>query len=247
MRYIYYILFIVAGISVLIAYELRSRPPAPRETALTVNEKVITVDEFNRLYASRPYGAESKSEFLNDLIVRELLIQEAQKQGIDREESFRRSIQNFYEQSLIKILIDRKFSSLNLSVSDEDLLQRFALFTKRFHMTIAASDTEEEALRGIYRKEESREVYFDDLSQELQGALASLAEGETSAPLRVGEEYVVIRLDKVVPDPSRTVPVSEKDKIKIRFLEEKKEKLINEWISGLKSKATIKIPGPGGD
>lgn len=242
MRYIYYILIIVLSLSALIAYELRSKPHTPQDTALMVNERVITVDEFNKLYSAYPYAAESKNEFINDLIVKELLIQESQKQGIDKEESFRRSIQNFYEQSLIKILIDRKFSSLDFSIRDEEFNQRLALLTKRFHLAISTSDTEEEARLGKYRKSETKAVYFDDLSQDMKDAVASLSEGKTSAPIRSGEQYVVIRLDKAEPAYSRTISASEKEKLKTMLVEEKKEKLINEWIADLKSKATIKIP-----
>ncbi|MDQ7786787.1 MAG: hypothetical protein RDU01_04195 [Thermodesulfovibrionales bacterium] len=245
MRYIYYILAIVLVLSAIIAYELKSKPRTPQDTALTVNERVISVDEYNKLYAARPYGAESKSEFINDLIVKALLIQEAQKQGIDKEESFRRSIQNFYEQSLTKILIDRKFSSLDFSISDEDFNRQLALLTKRFHITITTSGTAEEAQQGKYRKSEKKVVYFDDLSQNLKDAVVSLSEGKTSAPISAGEQYLVIRLDKVEPGPSRTISESEKEKIKALLVEEKKETLINEWIADLKSKATIKIPGAG--
>jgi hypothetical protein len=245
MRYIYYILIIVLGLSAIIAYELRSKPQTSQDTALTVNERVISVYEFSKLYSSCPYGAESKSEFINDLIVKELLIQESQKQDIDKEESFRKSIQNFYEQSLTKTLMDRKFSSLDFSISDEDFNRRLALLTKRFHITIATSDTAEKAQEGKYRKSETKVADFDDLSQNLQDAVVSLSEGEASAPIRAGEQYLVIRLDKVEPGPSRSISESEKEKIKTMLVEEKKERLINEWIADLKSKATIKIPVAG--
>ena len=245
MRYIYYILIIVLGLSAIIAYELRSKPHTLQDIALTVNERVISVDEFNTLYSACPYGAESKSEFINDLIVKELLIQEAQKQGIDKEESFRKSIQNFYEQSLTKTLMDRKFSSLDFSISDEEFNRRLALLTKRFHITIATFGTAEEAQEGKYRKSETKVVDFEDLSQDLKDSVVSLSEGKVSAPIRAGEQYLVIRLDKVEPGPSRSITESEKEKIKTMLVEEKKEKLINEWIAGLKSKATITIPVAG--
>jgi hypothetical protein len=241
MRYIYYILIIVFGLSVIIAYELRDKPQTTENAALIINKRIITVEEFNRLYSGCPHTTESKNEFLNDLIVKELLIQESHKQGIDREEPFRKSLQNFYEQSLIKLLMDRKFSSLNVSVSEKELDRRLALLRKRFHITILYFDTFEKARQGAYRKSETRAVHFDDLSQTLQGKIIPLTEGTATEPFKNGDVYSMIKLDRIEPDLSRIIPASEKEKIQTMLIEEQKEKLINDWISDLKNKATIRI------
>ncbi len=79
---------------------------------------------------SQPSQQRRKSDCVNSLITKELLLQESQREGIDKEESFRESIQNFYEQSLIKLLIDRKFASLHVTVSDEDVNRYIALMNK---------------------------------------------------------------------------------------------------------------------
>jgi hypothetical protein len=89
MRYIYYIIIIFFGLSAIIGYELRSRNASPKEAALIINKKVITTGEFNELYALQPSRSREKNDFINSLITRELLIQESQNEGIDRDESFR--------------------------------------------------------------------------------------------------------------------------------------------------------------
>ncbi|MEW6586433.1 MAG: hypothetical protein AB1442_12585 [Nitrospirota bacterium] len=240
MRYIYYILIIVLGLSAIIAYELREKPQSKRDAALIINERVITTEEFNSLYA-RSHDMAPKSEFINDLIIKELLLQEAQKTGIDREESFRKSIQNFYEQSLIKILVDRKFSSLKAALSEKELNRHLALLERKMHLTLFSYGTEEEAKRGQYRDGETKTVYLDDLSLNLREKIMLLSEGEVTEPVKAGESYLIARLDKVEAVPSRTIPETEKEKIKEMLVEEKKEKMINDWVADLKSKATIEI------
>ena len=47
-------------------------------------------------------------EYLGALIEKEVLLQEAQRQGIDREKGFMKSIENYWEQALLKILLERK-------------------------------------------------------------------------------------------------------------------------------------------
>ena len=52
--------------------------------------------------------AESRQNFLSALIDRKLLLQYAQKEGFDKETSFLQTIERFWEQSLLKIVLDKK-------------------------------------------------------------------------------------------------------------------------------------------
>jgi len=241
MRYIYYIIIIFLGLSAIIGYELKSRNASPKEAALIINKKVITAEEFNELYALQPSRSREKNDFINSLITRELLIQESQKEGIDREESFRRSIQNFYEQSLIKLLIDRKLASMDITATGDELDRYIAFLGKKLYLTIFTFDNIEEARKGDYVDGESKSVYLEDLSEDMRNPIISLAEGKTTEPVKMGGKYVVIRLDKTESIPSQPISDSEKDKIKKMLAEEKKGKLIIDWIASLREKASIKI------
>lgn len=241
MRYIYYIILIFLIVSAVIGYALIPTPVSTKKPALIINDRVITTDEFNRLYASQPPHLRKKSDFINSLITKELLIQESQKEGIDKEESFRRSIQNFYEQSLIKLLMDRKFASLQITVSDDELNRYIEFLNKKFLLTIFSFDDEEGAEKGDYRNGERKTVYFEDLSQDMRDSIISLKEGRMTDPIKIGEKFVVIRLDRIETSPSRTPSASEKEGIKRRLVEGKKEKIINEWLADLRKKATIEI------
>jgi hypothetical protein len=80
-----------------------------------VNEYVITEDGFRReVSTSARYHnilgltPEDKREFLNSQIRKELLIQAAVAQGLDKEDAFRQAIERYWEQFLITALLKRE-------------------------------------------------------------------------------------------------------------------------------------------
>ena len=242
MRYIYYIITILIVLSAGIGYELIVKHVPVKEAALIINGRVISTDEFKRLYSSRPSHLKDKSDFINHLITKELLIQESQKEGIDKEESFRNSIQNFYEQSLIKLLMDRKCGSIRSTQCDDELNRYISFMNKRLHLTIFSFDTAEEARKGDFRDGESKILNSEDLSKDIRDNVISLREGQMTEPFKIGEKYVVVRLDKIeISSPSRTLSAEEKNSIRKMLIEEKKEKIMDDWVNDLRKKASIKV------
>ncbi|MEW6571044.1 MAG: hypothetical protein AB1390_07705 [Nitrospirota bacterium] len=241
MKYIYYILMIVIGLSAIIGYELGTKRKSPEGAALIINDRTITTEEFNRLYSLQSPRIEDRTEFINSLITKELLIQESQKEGIDKEESFRRSIQNFYEQSLIKLLIDRKFSSLRIDIGKDELDKYISFLKKRLHLIIFTFDTLEGAGTGRYHDSEKKIVYFDELSDDIKDHILQISEGETTAPIRTGEKYITVRLDKIEPVSARNYSPSEVEGVRKILMERRKERIMNEWIADLRKKASITI------
>ncbi|MCK4518809.1 MAG: hypothetical protein KAU12_01695 [Candidatus Omnitrophica bacterium] len=57
-----------------------------------------------------------RMELLNDLIEKEILLQEAQSLNLDKEERFRRTIENYWKQTLLKTLIEKKSGEISDSV-----------------------------------------------------------------------------------------------------------------------------------
>jgi hypothetical protein len=77
-----------------------------------VNNYEITQEEFNEEFRESAFGQndtlESRKEFLNILINRALILQQAQAEDLDKEKDFLRMIERFWEQSLLKIALDKK-------------------------------------------------------------------------------------------------------------------------------------------
>jgi len=83
-----------------------------------INNYEITKQEFDEEFKDSAYGVSdtegSRKSFLDNLINRKLVLQEAERQGLDKDRAFLKSIERFWEQSLLKIMLDKK--SKNISV-----------------------------------------------------------------------------------------------------------------------------------
>jgi hypothetical protein len=241
MRYIYYIIFIFMVLSAIIGYALKGNRDTTKEAAIIINDRVITTEEFKKLSSSQPLHMMEMTDFINSVITKELLLQESKREGIDREEPFRRSIQNFYEQSLIKLLMDRKFSSLQIT-PDEDALNRYlASLNKKYHVTIFSFDSPEDARKSKFSDGKSRSISFVDLSRDIRDHILVLKPGRMTEPLKTGEKYVVIRLDRLETLPGQVTSDTEREKIRQMLIEEKKEQVINDWIADLRKKSSVKV------
>jgi hypothetical protein len=241
MRYIYYIVLILLGLSAVIGFELRRSSTTATNAAIIINKRVISGDEFEKLYSARQPRTQSQTDFINSLITKELLIQESQRAGIDKEESFRQSIQNFYEQSLTKLLVDKKLSSLHITVPADELNRCVSSWDKKFHITIFRFADPESAAKPDYRDGEQTVIYQEDLCGDVGEAVLQLEVRGMTKPIRSGDQYLVVRLDKIEPGPPGVVTEKEAERIKELLAEREKEKIMNDWISGLRKNATIKI------
>lgn len=239
MKYIYYVLFILIALSALIYFKLVSDEKPVGKSALEINERVVTVEEFESLYSGQK--AYPKEDFINSIITKELLIQEARRMGIDREEPFRKSIKNFYEQSLIKILVDRKFKAMETAVEEKELDEFVSLMGKRLRMTMFEFESRDEAETGPLEGGKTKAIDFRDLSTEMQAALVGLKNGERSRPVGINGRHVVIRVEGF--GPARHPPPSPKEREMARKMleQERKQRLLNEWMDGLRRESDIKV------
>ncbi|MEW6116911.1 MAG: hypothetical protein AB1553_08425 [Nitrospirota bacterium] len=240
MKYMYAIVLVVVLSALLFIYQLTAQRPSTEKAVLIINDRVITADEYREAFAAKPPYIDGTDEFINEWITKELLIQEAERRGISKEESFRRSVQNFYEQSLIKLLMDRTFASLPIAVSDDEIKRYQELANATLRLTILTSDSEEAAKRGSFVKEEITTVQFNDLSRQMLSLVLSLKEGEQTGPVHLNRTVTVIRLDRV-ERKGDAAPVPSEAEARALLTELKKERLITEWMEGLKKRATIKI------
>jgi len=97
---------------------------ADKDTIIIVNDYNITRKEFENEFNASAYGKidtpEARKDFLNTLIDRKLILQYAQKEGLDKKKSFLRSIEKFWEQSLLKIALDNKTKEVESKISTSD-------------------------------------------------------------------------------------------------------------------------------
>ncbi len=122
--------------------------------AAKINDYQLTKDEFNKkLRREVEYNndfkitANAKKEFLDTMIKKELLIQEAREMGLDKKESFKYAIERYWKATLIKHLMEIKNQEIfeNVMVSDKEInLQYKAL--KSLDNSIAPLETIEKQI-----------------------------------------------------------------------------------------------------
>ncbi len=190
------------------------------------------------LYSGYHHGADGEGE-LEAVITREILIQEAQRLAIDKEEKFRIALKNYYEQSLIKVLTDRIYKSSKAEVIEQEIEQYLNSFGKRFTFTVYSTDKEQKNING-----ETRSVMFEELAAPLAFLLYDLETGKTVERNDVDGNLERIQLDKVevVEELSSFKP--SKKVVRQLLLEQKKEMLIAKWMRDLRNNASIVMYEP---
>ncbi len=118
MKYLLSAVSILAALCLgLLIAPLMTPRPKPVEGSLVINQRVYQPQELEERLRSTPYHFDNQGELISDLIYRELLLQEAKKQKINSESEFLAAMRDFYEQSMIKTLLDRQ-NLFNLNISN---------------------------------------------------------------------------------------------------------------------------------
>jgi hypothetical protein len=239
MRYLLYIIGILAIVSLGMILRPSGMKVQVSHPALIINDKIISESELKELSKFGSYHSRG-ANFLDSVITRELLIQAAIKQGINKEEKFRKSVQNFYEQSLIKILIDRKFQSLSPTVK-QDLVDRYrAMSGKALSYTKFVYKNEEAATKDHPSSSEHLVHAFGDLSDELKYVFLVLPPGKLSEAEATDAGYVRYRLDKTTASPAPGAP-QDIQEIKAFLVQQEKRAMFDAWLKQLKAAAHIRI------
>lgn len=236
------VLLIIFTVSISIGLKLVLAHLSPGRTAMTINDKTISEKQFNRMFSKKPY-LQNMDDFIHSVIIKELLIQEAIKAGIQREEAFRQSIQDFYEQSLIKIIMDRKYTDLEPHI-DETLIDRYmTLCGKTMDLTLLTYKTPEDIVKEKVALKESISLPFTRLSIEVRYDLLRLKPGDVSSPSfsEIDNVYSVFRLDTI--NPGEPMPDTNDNREIARQLltEHQKELMLADWLEALKARANVSL------
>jgi len=216
MKYLFTIFILVVMSSVLTLYFLWPKPP---------NE----VERNDNSPQTTSYHQPGEDARLAASETRKILVQEAQRIGIDKEDSFRKSLKEYYEQSLIKVLTDRKLAEMKVSISEEDIDR----YLSRFGHIVTFIRFPVENGKAVEESGYQSTVLFDELSSTLRLLIADLNPGESAKQFETGTEISVVRLEKI--EPADVLPVMKVDRNRVREqLENHQRSLeIDRWINGL--------------
>lgn len=106
---------------------------------------------------------DGQKEYVSRLIEKEILLQETQRLGIDKEKDFMKSIENYWEQALFRILLERKSKEISglIYVYDNEIEKYY----KDSGETLALSKVRADIKKALQRQKETEAMnaWIEDL------------------------------------------------------------------------------------
>jgi peptidyl-prolyl cis-trans isomerase C len=243
---------------------------------VTIDGDKITTEEFNKALDKIPMNMKmvvatesGKKSYLDNMIVKRLILREAKKEKIDSDKDFLEKLDEIRDQLLMETLLKKKLS-MDGKLSDEDLKKYYDAHKEEFkkdgeintrHILVK---TEEEA-KQIQAKIQKGEDFSDlakkysidpnakatggdigfhpkgTLLPEYEAAAFKLKKtGQISGIVKTQFGYHIIRLEGTKP-PTYVAFEEVKDFIKQKIGQEKQKELFDKYIADLKKAAKITI------
>lgn len=236
MKYIIYIIFIACLATLSFLYSSNTTVEKA-DSAVWVDGRSISNQEIERLKLRSPSLFTESTSLPDSLIMREVLINEALRQKVDQEEAFRHRIKTFYEQSLVKILVERKMESIQYEPSMEESQAYTNLLGRRIAIELIPLDGSGTPLAD---KTEHLAGPFLDFSAAIRMELLFLKPGEQSRPLDLfGQKHLLMVKEIGEKDPQFINNNPERDRTVIR--EYRREALFAQWQETLMKQAKIVV------
>ncbi|MBF0494831.1 MAG: hypothetical protein HQL28_06880 [Candidatus Omnitrophica bacterium] len=248
------IVTILAALVALSAYRIYVKRPKCNVIA-TVNKEPVYVDDFKRsveINARRNPAYKLTREAVNDevniLIDKKLLIQEAKARKLDSSGHFRDTIKNFWEQTLIRELMEfeGKKAALNIEVSDAEVKDLYDKLAHRKTFQLVKSPDKIFITTLMSTKPASIKwqktigpMGYSDISSKFMLDVFKLKKADMKV-FKNDDEYYLFY---VSGDEKVTLPLFEEMRsgLKNRLLEEKKQEKFQVWLNDIRSKASIKV------
>jgi len=239
MKYIFYILGILMVLTFIVFYKASDVEVNISKPAIIINDRIVSEKEFNGILEARA-PTSHMGDIVNSIITNELLIQEALKEKINKEEDFRKSVESFYEQSLVKILIDRKFNSLDPRISDQKVQQYIDMSGKEIEFNQCLYKDRNSIQLNKFISCRLKKMPFQQLSAELQYILCNLKQGQTSLPVETEQGLVTYTLTDLFNGAESKPDLNENEAREV-LVHQKKSKMFNAWLENLEKNAEIKV------
>ncbi|MBI5193890.1 MAG: SurA N-terminal domain-containing protein [Nitrospirae bacterium] len=234
-----------------------------REQAVaSVNKSPILLKEFQKELAvnsRRDHAFKLTSRVIEEqlelMIDKKLMIQEAARMGLAEDERFIETIRTFWEQTLIRDLIEAKTKEWNdrLFVTEDEIQEQYNRLqhklTLRLVEGIDKKNTDVIKNKMLKGEEIKGEETIGPLTYETAGMGLEEDVLNKAYDMNAGEVRVIEEMDgritviKVLNKESVPVPPLKDlhDRIKEFVLEQKKHESIEEWLRGIKKTASISI------
>jgi peptidyl-prolyl cis-trans isomerase C len=243
------------------------------KVAAVVNGEVITVSDVAQRMAqmgpaARSVFGDDPQRILEQMILETLLLQEARRQGVDRQVEVIRLIRDARRQILIGRLLEMVKEKNPPTVTEEEIRQYYNENPKRFvlpeefrasHILVPDEKTAQEALKRLRAGEPFQEVarqlsvdptrtqggdigFFKagDVIPEFEAACRALEPGKISDVVKTHLGYHVILLTERRAEGRKSLEEA-KDEIRAILVRRKQEQQLEEMVKGLRDKAQVHV------
>lgn len=252
-----------------------TEPPQEEPVVAMINGRSITQSEFDMRWGDLSEATRARYEkeggkrrFLDELIMRELLMQEARKQGLDQSDEIREKTQRYREQLILDELLKDKIKT-KVEVSKEELdayLGKHAnqllanpkvqVSTMLLPNIYAAKDLKRQVEAGgnfarfalRYSVDERSRARGGDLGPyrkgllepELDAVIPTLHPGAISDPIKTDKGYYLLKVSPLEPEILQADQAT-RERLRQELLAEKRRKRLDDIFAELRSGATIRM------
>ena len=245
-----------------------ARKEGPERIVATINDYNMTVDDFNyeskevlrtgRLIGGVPI---TKEDILDALITKELLLQEAQKENLDKDRDFMKTIELYWEQTLLKNLLTKKSREIErkVTVYKGEILDYYNKMKNKVKAKVLVFADEKSARKLLshpgdvaeYVQQEpdkfsllyiipSKWYILGEDNSPLENSVFNIDSDRDRELVKISGKWALIIIEERAPNELELLPTV-KDEI-VKHIKMRKEKeLMNDWIEELRPKARIRI------
>jgi peptidyl-prolyl cis-trans isomerase C len=266
-----YMLVMILALAILPGCAEDKAPNGP--VLATVNKENITQDDILKQMKRIPewarpqlQDAEGKSKFLDEMIKRELIYQEAAKMRLNKDEEFKAQVKEFEKMTLVQLILKKEVDE-KVKVDEEEAKKFFdqnadkltvGTKIKASHILVEtekeANDIVDKINKGKGFADLARSLSKDSVSAkkggdlgyfgrgqmvpEFERAALSLKPGEVSKPIKTRFGFHIIKLIDIKKGKPAKFEES-REAIVRQITMEKRKKLFDKFIDRLKAGAKI--------
>ena len=254
------------ALALILSLAACARKERPERVVARVNNYAMTVEDFNYeskdvLRMSKILGEVSitKSDMLDALITKELFLQEAQKEDLDKDKDFMKTIELYWEQTLIKNLLTKKSKEMEKKIRVYEneitdyynkmkykIMAKVLVFTdeRQARKLVGYSGDLVEHVRSTPREFSygipSRWYILGEDNTSLENSIFNIAPDKERDLVKLDGKWALIIIEERAPNTLQPLVVIRSD-IERRITAQKEREIMQEWIDGLRSKARIRI------
>lgn len=245
------------------------------EVVAIINGRVITMDEFNYRWnelsdptRERYERTGGKRQFLDELITRELFMQEAKKQGLDQSQSIRERTLRYKEQLILDELLRQRIKT-SVEVTKEELA---AYLAKHAHELLLPAKMRASIIvsPNIYASKDIRRMIGEGIDfgklaarfsvdaatkgkggdvgplrkgtvrPELEALILSMRPGTISDPTKIDDLYYVVKTEALDKETIQA-DLATRERLRQELLNEKRRQRLEEVVADLRKTSTIRL------